>query len=159
MQERKQLRQDDEPATLVVGCPIHVSAAELAIRFRSTINHNELDRQSSIRKQTVPIEDKSVLPEITLVTPLDEVYAMRIMITGEFDVQERHYRVGNIQCLLNGQIIHAQFHSYNPLWCNNDNSIICTMQTIRGCLDPHAIYYKVSRFSSSHVHDRTDGTT
>jgi hypothetical protein len=114
MYERTQLRQDDEPATLVVGCPI-----QLAIRFRSIDSHNEYHRQSSIRKSWVPIEDRPILSETNLVTPLDEVYAMRVMITSDFDVQERYYRVGNTQCLLNGQIIHAQFHSFNPLWCNN----------------------------------------
>jgi hypothetical protein len=157
--ELKQLRQDDEPATLVVGCPVHGSAAELAIRFRSNARHSDLIRQPSIRRHTVPVEDRSVLPQITSVTLLSEVYAMCIMVTGDFDSQERHYRVANIRCLLGNRMIHAQFHSDNPLWCNSKGNTICTMQSIRSLTDPHAIYYKVSRYSSSDVHERTDGTT
>ena len=156
--ERKQFRQDDEPATLVVGCPIHGSAAELAVRFLSSTNDPGLHQQPSVRSLSVPIVQKHILPNIMPVISVDVLYAMRIEVAGDFHTEQRYYQVADIQCVIDGKVNHAQLHSLNPLWCEGRNTTVCKLQIMRDYSDPHAIYYEVPRYMSSYISEDIDGS-
>lgn len=87
------MREDDEPATLgVVGCPVHGSAAELAIRFRTTADEAALSNQLSVRSRLVTETDRNSTPTIIPVTTVGTTYAMKIAVRGSFDLKDMCYR-------------------------------------------------------------------
>jgi hypothetical protein len=157
--ERQQLRQDDEPATLVIGCPDHGSAAELAVRFRSGTNRDGLGRIPSIRSSLVPEYDKFMVPDVIPVEQSYTLYAMRIMVRGDFDVEDRYYKVASSQCLIDGKINHMEVHTFNPVWCVHEDSMICKINTIERHSDLHAVCYKATAYASRYNCEHIGGTT
>jgi len=106
-------------------------------------NHNELTGVPSIRSSSVPEGDAPVVPPIVPAVHTQTLLAARIMANGTLDVQERHYKVGNLQCIVDGTVTHAQAHAFNPLWCTDSDITVCTTETITGYRDlnvMHALY-------------------
>lgn len=124
--ERKQFRSDDEPATLVVGCPVHGSAAELVLRTISS--HDKPVRETrSVRSLLIPQRLDAQYMEFPDVSAPNSLYAKRMCIVGHLNIAMTtvHYSTHSVRA--NGPHVTSSWRLFmgNPIWSDSANDVAC----------------------------------
>ena len=151
LSERRQFRQDDEPATLVVECPVHKSIAQVALKYRTRLRAGTFNTECSIRSSSVPTSEELASPSIVQVHSTDALYAAKIILRGTLTYQSSYYGVLDTLCTDGKSIFHAQEHSFDPVWGTNKDSTICLFEDISEDSDYHISYHRVTRYARTHV--------